>query len=381
MNIIDNVIAYQPQFLPSTEVAKHCTYKHTSTSGGTYYGRTYGFEFTLEELNINRWGDGHAYKGQPFYRAIQKYGWNNFKHEVCITHLFNWECSFVECCGVFESKASGHSYNIAIPQVGGSPFSHEQSVIYGALGGQRCKELKIGIFGLTHDQRVEIGKYSADICRENQIGIFDEESRKVGYVRAENSRKERGSGFYSISHDERVVIGLRANDTNKKNGTSVCYDPKFRGLGVASQRENKQGFFNEDIQKRTHIIINERNKKEQKGFYGMSHDQHVNYGKLAYSKGLAHVPKETLRKNGSANLTKYNMSRKIFYVVDYNGSIFHGSVDTICTESGLPNNNEYFKYNKFPKKCGNVHVISFRTGTDYTDDEINTLLWQRELDI
>ena len=119
MTIIDNVVTYRPQFLPSTEVARFCTYKHTFPTVGTYYGRTYGFEFTLKELNQNRWCDGEGYSSQQlFYCAIKSHGWENFKHKVCKTHLFDWECSFVELCGVLESMSTGHSYNSQIPKIG-----------------------------------------------------------------------------------------------------------------------------------------------------------------------------------------------------------------------------------------------------------------------
>lgn len=131
MTIIDNITAYRPQFLPSTEVARYCTYRHTSPTDGTYYGRTFGLEFTLEELNHNRWHEGEGYCAHIlFYRAIQKYGWDNFKHEVCKTHLFDWECSFIECCGVLESMSTGHSYNLTVPVIGGGQRQIDTEVLH-----------------------------------------------------------------------------------------------------------------------------------------------------------------------------------------------------------------------------------------------------------
>ena len=51
-------------------------YKHTSPSGKSYIGIT--------KQGKKRFGkDGNGYKKQrKFYNAIQKYGWDNFKHEI-----------------------------------------------------------------------------------------------------------------------------------------------------------------------------------------------------------------------------------------------------------------------------------------------------------
>lgn len=55
----------------------YCVYKHTNRANGkVYIGVTY-------DIN-RRWrGSGCAYKSNPhFWQAIQKYGWDGFKHEV-----------------------------------------------------------------------------------------------------------------------------------------------------------------------------------------------------------------------------------------------------------------------------------------------------------
>lgn len=56
-------------------------YKHTSPSGKSYIGIT--------KQGKKRFGkDGNGYKKQrKFYNAIQKYGWDNFKHEIIEDNL------------------------------------------------------------------------------------------------------------------------------------------------------------------------------------------------------------------------------------------------------------------------------------------------------
>ena len=65
-------------------------YKHTSPSGKVYIGIT---------KNISeRWRmNGKRYKGSTrIWNAIQKYGWNNFKHEIIMDGLSKQEASQLE---------------------------------------------------------------------------------------------------------------------------------------------------------------------------------------------------------------------------------------------------------------------------------------------
>ena len=52
-------------------------YRHTGPTNFVYIG------ITKQQL-YKRWSNGRGYShGQPkFYNAIQKYGWDAFKHEV-----------------------------------------------------------------------------------------------------------------------------------------------------------------------------------------------------------------------------------------------------------------------------------------------------------
>lgn len=59
----------------------YCVYKHTSPSGKVYIGVT-------RQKPEKRWQNGLGYRTQVrFYRAIEKYGWDNFTHEILFTGL------------------------------------------------------------------------------------------------------------------------------------------------------------------------------------------------------------------------------------------------------------------------------------------------------
>ena len=55
----------------------YTVYKHTCPNGKVYIGIT-------KQKPERRWGiNGRGYKeNEYFYRAIQKYGWQNIKHEI-----------------------------------------------------------------------------------------------------------------------------------------------------------------------------------------------------------------------------------------------------------------------------------------------------------
>ena len=65
----------------------YTVYRHISPTGKSYIGIT--------KQNIERrFQNGNGYNTQPaFYRAIKKYGWNNFSHEILKTNLTEKEAS------------------------------------------------------------------------------------------------------------------------------------------------------------------------------------------------------------------------------------------------------------------------------------------------
>lgn len=66
----------RPELELDRGVIMYSVYKHTSPSGKVYIGVT-------KQSPHLRWQNGLGYRTQEyFYRAIRKYGWDNFEHEI-----------------------------------------------------------------------------------------------------------------------------------------------------------------------------------------------------------------------------------------------------------------------------------------------------------
>lgn len=73
-----------------------------------------------------RWGPtGHRYKGQLFYNAIKKYGWENISHEIVATNLSLNEANRLEKALIAKYKTTERQYGYNITPGGrdgaGSP--------------------------------------------------------------------------------------------------------------------------------------------------------------------------------------------------------------------------------------------------------------------
>jgi group I intron endonuclease len=97
------------------EERNYCVYKHTSPYGKVYIG------MTCQEPT-KRWKYGWGYKNnQHFDSAIQKYGWNNFEHEILYTDLTQDQASVKEqeLIEKYQSNNPEFGYNISSGGYGG----------------------------------------------------------------------------------------------------------------------------------------------------------------------------------------------------------------------------------------------------------------------
>lgn len=94
----------------------YSVYKHTNLiNNKSYIGIT-------SQKCENRWGlDGKGYELQPkFYRAIQKYGWNSFQHDILYTNLNKETALKIEADLIQTYNTIENGYNV-------SPYGNVES--------------------------------------------------------------------------------------------------------------------------------------------------------------------------------------------------------------------------------------------------------------
>lgn len=107
----------------------YTVYKHTSPSGKVYIGIT-------KQKPQDRWKNGHGYLNKNKYdeytqpamaKAIVKYGWDNFQHEILFTGLTKEEAKTKEIELISEYKSDDRRFGYNIEHGGNSveKFSDE----------------------------------------------------------------------------------------------------------------------------------------------------------------------------------------------------------------------------------------------------------------
>lgn len=86
----------------------YCVYLHISPNHKYYVG------ITSKKYPKDRWGkNGIGYKEQKkFYRAILKYGWDNFEHKILKRGLDEESALFLEQQYIFEYNSVENGYNV-----------------------------------------------------------------------------------------------------------------------------------------------------------------------------------------------------------------------------------------------------------------------------
>ena len=151
-----------------------CVYKHTSPNGKVYIG------ITSREPS-KRWGHGSSYKRQNkhFWNAIQKYGWENIKHEVLYEGLSEEEAQEKEkeLIKSYCSTDPEKGYNLTF---GGESFQFSEQI----------KEKMRGPRILSEEQREALKERGKEQYEKNLKGRKPTKEEREKIAAAQRGRKQ-----------------------------------------------------------------------------------------------------------------------------------------------------------------------------------------------
>lgn len=111
-------------------------YLHKAPNGKRYYGIT-------KTDPKKRWSKGKGYKNnQHFFRAINKYGWDNIKHEVIFDDLTESEAKELEQYMIqwYNTANRDYGYNISLGGEGCNGICGENHYWYGKHHSEETKK-------------------------------------------------------------------------------------------------------------------------------------------------------------------------------------------------------------------------------------------------
>jgi len=149
-------------------------YLHKSPSGKVYIG------ITKRKVEV-RWSKGEGYSTCPiFYKAIQKYGWNNIEHKILFENLNFISAKLIEIDLIYYYKSINMSYNITDGGQGmlGVHKTGEQNSFYGHKHSEKAKkkisnaqkEENNNMYGTHSPNAIKIdGKYLTEYAEEINV--------------------------------------------------------------------------------------------------------------------------------------------------------------------------------------------------------------------
>lgn len=187
--------------------------RHVSPIGRVYVG------ITSQDVET-RWRHGDNYRNSTYFkRAIRKYGWKNFKHEILFTNVEEERAKRLEIELIRHYKGLGISYNLTNGGDGTNGYHHTDE--YKQFKSQQMKE-----FFST-----ERGK---EICAKGgKTNLGKKYNRKSGFTKGDY--QVRIVCQYSL---EGVLLNKfkSVSDASRKTGANNCQIGKcLRGKAITAK--------------------------------------------------------------------------------------------------------------------------------------------------
>ncbi|MBR5879014.1 MAG: GIY-YIG nuclease family protein [Akkermansia sp.] len=199
-------------------------YRHTAPTGKVYIGIT-------SQNPVTRWANGRGYQhNQHFNRAIQKYGWDSFRHEVLLSGLTQEEAEEKERELIAKHKANNPAFGFNVLAGGDA-----REGLPGELNGMYDVHLfgeANGMFGRTHstETREKISRArTGTVMSDEQKARLSQLFRGAGNPMAGVQRCGEANPFHGKHHTQetrdkisKARLGKFAREQNPNARAVIC---------------------------------------------------------------------------------------------------------------------------------------------------------------
>lgn len=207
-------------------MSSYCVYKHTSPSGKVYIGIT-------KQNPVRRWRNGFGYKTQVyFYKAILKYGWDNFTHEILFSNLTEEEAcqKEIELIDFYCSNNWRFGYNVKNGGEVGGTFTVETRAKISTNRKNKCVGAENHFYGKHHS--AENRERQSEMMKGNSFfkGRHHSEEFK------KNKSKQMKAKYINGNSRNKVVIqyDLHGNKIESYRSLRFCSNKVNISVGALS---------------------------------------------------------------------------------------------------------------------------------------------------
>lgn len=158
----------------------YCVYKHTAPNEKVYIGIT-------SQKPEKRWENGNGYKRNIlFFKAIKKYGWDAFKHEILAEGLDKTAAEEMEIRLIKELKANNPKYGYNIENGGNTLGTHSAETLKKMSEAQKGE--KNHMYGKPSPMRGK--KASPETIEKNRQSHLGKQSWNKGIKMSEEQKSK-----------------------------------------------------------------------------------------------------------------------------------------------------------------------------------------------
>ena len=198
-------------------------YKHTSPSNKVYIGIT-------SQKPIYRWRNGLGYNTQQyFWRAIQKYGWENFLHEILFEGLSEQDAKEkeIELISFYQSWHPNFGYNVSLGG-SGSNGCHLTDEMKRQIG-ERSRRMWTDE---NYRKRIIASMTGHPVSEDTKVKLSKRMADFYGSEKGDILRKEQSDRQRQVWEDENYRI--RQSALASEAMSRVWNDPEYRARQSAS---------------------------------------------------------------------------------------------------------------------------------------------------